>query len=169
MNRSEDLYLTFSKNIETIEKFKEPIAIYINCFDEDDSLSEWIRTEFRDHIDKRFLDFSQKNNALLAFFLGKNSFIDDFRHKYYSSLDADNLLSINEIQFLLQQISGSFHGIIHGFQGQFGDGSCGCITINFSLLRKYQYKKNIYPRQFDELGLISNIMANDPLASICLL
>ncbi len=165
MNRSEDLYLTLSKNIETIEKFKEPIAIYINCFDEDDSLSEWIRTEFSDHIDKGSLIFHKKTMPYWHFSWAKNSFIDDFRHKYYSSLDADNLLSINEIQFLLQQISGSFHGIIHGFQGQFGDGSCGRVTINFSLLRKYQYKNNIYPRQFDELGLISNILANDPLAT----
>src|SRR5690606_25746580 len=52
--------------------------------------------------------------------------------------------------------------LFHGFSGSWGDGTSGRVTLPADLYRKYGYINRIFPRQVDEIGLIANVLKNEP-------
>lgn len=162
MNREEDLKKTLAHNLKIAEKFNGQIKIYINCFDDNNDLYKWIKSNFTSSVYEDILLFT--NLSPLPhwhFSWAKNSFKDIIKEDYYSSLDGDNFLSYEEVKNTLKLIRGSNNILFHGFHGQWGDGSCGRLTVPTKIYKKYGYYNDIYPRQFDEIGFMSRIFFNE--------
>ncbi len=163
MNREEDLRATLAHNLKIAKKFNGQIKIYINCFDNNSDLYNWIKSSFSSSEYEDILLFTcLAPLPYWHFSWAKNSFKDIIKEDYYSSLDGDNFLSHQEVENTLKLIRGSDNILLHGFHGQWGDGTSGRITVPKSLYKKYGYYNDIYPRQFDEIGFISRIFFNEP-------
>lgn len=166
MNRLEDIKSTLHHNISVVAKFRGNVSLYINCFDKDDFLHFWVKSNFQFYLNNNTLKFNKiKPLDFWHFSNAKNSFSKIISEDYYSSLDGDNFLSDEEISETLELINSCHPVVFHGFSGNWGDGSSGRLTIPTEYYRKYGYLSRILPRQFDEMGLISNILANEPDAT----
>ncbi len=163
MHREEDLKKTLAHNLKIAEKFNGQIKIYINCFDDNNDLYNWVKSSFSSSVYEDILFFTCLSPLPhWHFSWAKNSFKDIIKEDYYSSLDGDNFLSYQEVENTLKLIRGSNNILFHGFHGQWGDGSCGRLTVPTKLYKKYGYYDDIYPRQFDEIGFMSRIFFNEP-------
>lgn len=162
MARLDDIKETLIHNLEVMSKFKGQAKIYIICFDDNNELELWLNEN---------IDLSSKLDIInyikyepleyWHFSWAKNSFKDIITEEYYSSLDGDNFLSVEEVEQILSIINSGNDVLFHGFSGIWGDGTSGRITIPTNLFKKYGYLNEIYPRQADELGLIANIVSNE--------
>lgn len=156
MNRDEDLKSTLAHNLSVLEHFKENVKLYINIFADEHSLETWVKGNFSEQIESGVLHITtMKKLEYWHFSWAKNSFQNLIEEDYYSSLDGDNFLSFNLVKSLLDVINKHERVLFHGFSGAWGDGSSGQLTLPKDLYIKYGYLDNIYPRQYDENGLIS--------------
>ena len=163
MNREEDLKATLAHNLKIVEKFNGQVKIYINCFDNNMDLYDWVKSTFSSSVYKDILFFTcLPPLPYWHFSWAKNSFKDIIKEDYYSSLDGDNFLSYNEVKDTLKLIKDHDNILIHGFSGQWGDGTSGRLTIPTHFYKKYGYYNDIYPRQFDEIGFMARIFFNEP-------
>jgi hypothetical protein len=164
LNRLSDLQSTLISNLECIQPYKHLCNLYINCFDDNDEVTSWI---------DKFVDKSLTEGVLSVtkltplkswhFSIAKNSFKSIIKEEYYSSLDGDNFITPTEVENLLYLINKDDDDyLIHGFSGVWGDGSCGRITLPSHFYREIGYLENIYPRQFDEVGLILKLLSAYP-------
>jgi len=163
MNRLDDLRKTLGANLNVLSAFRRA-RMMINVFEETDDTADWIRSEFTGALDSGRLVFNQlppMDEWHMS--RGKNSFQPFLGDEgWYSSLDSDNYLSTDEVVKTKQAIAEFGSCLIHHFSGHWGDGTCGRITVPAGVYRRTGYTKALYPRQFDELSLIANVIAAQP-------
>lgn len=156
MNRDADLKSTLKHNIKVIKKFKGRAVLYVNIFNQTDELSRWVFEIFKNEIEDGVLKLKQSESLRhWHFSWAKNSFKDWIKEDYYSSLDGDNFLTKDLVETLLAVIDKNHPVLFHGFSGKWGDGTSGQLTLPSQLYRELGYLDDIYPRQYDEIGLIA--------------
>lgn len=159
MNRSNDIEATLNENLKILKEFQNETEIIINCFDEDDNLSNYIHQEFRHEIEDGLLTFNNvKKLKHWHFCWAKNSFKSTISSKYYASLDGDNFITRDEVKSTLDICKSVDNALIHLFSGRWGDGTSGRVVIPANLYIKHGYFDELYPRQFDEMALILSIL-----------
>lgn len=162
MNRLDDIQATLAQNLSVVSNFSN-VKIILNLFDSDNLSYEWTLNNFQFYIDKGILEVNKLKPLLFWHFSwAKNSFrelIDD--HGVYSSLDGDNYLCQEEVARTKQIYTELGSSVIHHFTGSWGDGSSGRVSVPSILYKKYGYSNDIYPRQFDEITLIMNILTQE--------
>lgn len=162
MNRDDDLKQTLSENLKVIEAFGGQAVLYINIFSANGSLVEWVENGFGGFIDKGLLKVSLlKPLPHWHFSWAKNSFKGKIQEDYYSSLDGDNFLSHEYVSDLIRLIDSHEKVLFHGFSGKWGDGTSGRVTLPTKHYEKFGYMGRIYPRQYDENGLIARALYGD--------
>jgi len=162
MNRLEDLRKTLPINLNVLKDFRN-VRLMINLFDAGDEASRWVASRFSDALASGHLVVNQlPPMEAWHMSVGKNSFQPFLSEGYYSSLDSDNYLSADEIVKTKQAIAEFGECLVHHFSGQWGDGTCGHITLPVDLYRRTGYTNELYPRQFDELSLIVNAISEQP-------
>jgi hypothetical protein len=162
MDRADDIKATLKNNLDVIERFEGIVKIYINCFDGNNIIHNWVNEIFAEEKYKKLISFNiSPRLAYWHFSWAKNSFQNLITEDYYSSLDGDNFLSLEEVENLLNTVNSEQELVIHGFSGNWGDGTSGRLTVPTRIYRKYGYLNEIYPRQADEIGFLANIIYNE--------
>jgi hypothetical protein len=165
MNRLGDLQATLAHNLNVLADFKGDAELVVNCFDSHPACAEWVHANFGGALDDgRLRFFSLPALPYWHFSRAKNSFAGRIAGRYYSSLDGDNFLSGADVGLSLDIIGEdpSREYLIHHFSGNWGDGSSGRVTVPAELYARSPYIEEIYPRQFDEVGLILRILKEYP-------
>ncbi len=164
LNRADDLIATLEHNLSDNLKFMGSIEFLIIIFDKDDHLYELIVEKYEKHIESRYLRIV-KSKALIRWHFGraKNAFKPYTRGRFYSSLDADNFVTAEETEQILEIYKKHKDKcIIHHFRGVWGDGSCGRVTVPSNLYYKIGYDDSFMPRQFDEIDFILTVLSSVP-------
>lgn len=164
MNRLADIKRTLAHNIEVLKEFDGRAVLIVGCFDEDSACEDFIRSNFSEALESGVLVFyAFPPLAFWHFSWAKNAFRDVVRSRYYSSLDGDNFLSVEDVAATLREIRNPDEEVlIHHFSGNWGDGTSGRITLPTRLYREGPYLDEILPRQFDEIGVILRLLAREP-------
>ncbi|QKK02410.1 MAG: glycosyltransferase family 2 protein [Pseudomonadota bacterium] len=164
MNRLADLKATLGHNLEQISEFWPRVRMIVACFDRSPECVDWIRKEFSSAIDVGHLELRQPAHLEFWHFgRAKNAFRQDFPARYYASLDGDNYLSRAAVAAELALIADDSQDfVIHHFSGRWGDGTSGRITLPGELYVRHGYLEEIFPRQFDEMGVILGLLARYP-------
>lgn len=163
-DRAADLRLTLRQNLDQNHQFETLVEFVVANFDTDDELDCWLRETFVAEIASGYLK-PRRVGHLDPWHFGraKNVFRDHIEGAIYSSLDADNFVSPAETQQILDLHAE--HGrkmLIHHFSGNWGDGTCGRVTLPADLYRSVGYDERALPRQFDEMDLILSALRTDP-------
>ena len=160
MNRLDDLKATLCNNIDVVSRFKD-VFIYINIFDGNSDTLNWVNSSFQQYINKLLFVNKERILPYWHFSWAKNSFAKYLNNGWYSSLDGDNFITEEDIRITKDIISSYPFSIIHHFSGVWGDGTSGRVIVPVSVYKKHGYRNDIYPRQFDEMSLILNIMKKE--------
>jgi hypothetical protein len=155
MNRIDDIKSSLLWNLSIAKKFNN-VEIIIHCFDDNNEAKDWVYKTFKSEIKSGLLIFRSKQPLKdWHFSIAKNSFKNEINGNFYSSLDGDNYITEAEVSNTLSVIE-EFNEkcFMHHWSGQWGDGSSGRITIPRSLYERFGYIDSIFPRQFDEIGLL---------------
>ena len=169
MDRDEDIKKTLSYNLESIKNSKFSSIRLIDFNNDYSQLIEWAKQNFKQSIvDKKLFLHQEPRLKYWHFSIAKNKFKNYIKENYYSSLDGDNYISNNEILDTENIINSHNEVFIHHFSGVWGDGTCGRITLPTYIYKNIGYTENIFPRQFDETGLIVNtIVQNKDITFYC--
>lgn len=159
MNRDEDLKSTLAHNLTVLKNYSGRAKLYVHIFNESNDLLHWVESNFKSDIESGLLVV--KSLAALRYWhfsWAKNSFKSFISEEYYSSLDGDNFLTLDTVSLLFDLIHAHDEVLFHGFSGTWGDGTCGQLTLPTRVYKKYGYLNSIYPRQYDENGLIARAL-----------
>lgn len=163
MNRDDDLKNTLAHNISVLSKFRNRAVLHINIFNDKTNLRDWVIKNFSKYIDYGLIKLNKvRPLSYWHFSLAKNSFRNFIKEDYYSSLDGDNFLSEKNVENLFNLIDRHEKVLFHGFSGKWGDGTSGQLTLPADIYIKYGYINEIYPRQYDEIGLIAQALYGEP-------
>lgn len=164
MNRLDDLKATLAHNLEVLDQFGDKVEIIVACFDKDDTCEHWVLSCFSDAVRVGRLRFYRcKPLRYWHFAWAKNAFSRYVSGRYYSSLDGDNFLSSVEVATCLQLLEDDrLEYVIHHWSGEWGDGTSGRITLPSWAYKEIGYINDLYPRQFDEIGLLIRTLERYP-------
>ncbi len=164
MNRLADLKETLASNLDVVRQFDGAARLHVGCFDADDECARWVHQHFADALEAGWLQFHHFTPLPHWHFCwAKNAFVDVIDADYYSSLDADNYLSADEVTRLIALIEESSAPLlIHHFSGQWGDGTSGRVTLPADLYRERPYLDELMPRQFDEIAVMLKLVVEQP-------
>jgi len=165
MGRLSDIQSTLRKNIEDNAPDRDQVEFIIIVFDKSPGAVEWITTNYSDEIEDGYLKVYHKPENLDFFHFGKakNAFKPYVNGRIYASLDGDNFTGYRGGHHILEVFeANNFNCIFHQFQGDWGDGTCGRVSVSCEDYIDIGYDENFLPRQWDELDLILSTLVNRP-------
>src|SRR5262249_40387469 len=147
---------TLHANLEAHASVRDLVEFLIVVFGDSRDTIAWIKAEFASFMCDDFLRV-EIDHSLDTWHFGKakNSFRHRLRGRFYSSLDGDNFVTMDETQGVLdiaRTTNGYFLG--HHFSGQWGDGTCGRLTLPAEAYWAVGYNSSLLPRQYDEMDMI---------------
>lgn len=164
MNRLKDIQATLRKNLEDNREDRDSIEFIILSFDSDSSTKEWINNNFKEDLDTGYLKFYISDKLKFWHFgKAKNAFKDLMNGEIYASLDGDNYTGYRGGKHILDIFEKyQYKCIFHQFQGDWGDGTCGRVSMAKSEYIEIGYDESFLPRQWDELDAMLSILVNKP-------
>ena len=164
LNRFDDIRVTLRSNIEENRPFENDIEFIVLCFDDDDTVKNWIETEFAPELASGYLRFLSSNALDVWHFpRAKNAFKGHLNGRLHSSLDGDNFVSWRETSIILElldKFGESF--VFHSFTGNHGDGTCGRVTTSTSAFHAVGYDDTLLTQQYDDIDAIVSILGKYP-------
>ncbi|MGF7007766.1 glycosyltransferase family 2 protein [Aminobacter sp. BE322] len=163
-NRLAELEATLRQNLDANRQFGAEVEFVIANFGGDPALDAHVRMNFAPELAAGYLRIVPVERLdPWHFGRAKNVFRDHIAAELYSSLDADNFVSAAETQQILD-LHAEHEGrlLIHHFSGNWGDGTCGRITLPAHLYRSVGYDERSLPRQYDEMDLILSALRAEP-------
>lgn len=155
MDRDDDIKDTLSYNLDSIKHSKLSKIHLIDFNNNCSTIIEWAKKKFKQYIVEKKLYLHQEPKLKYWHFsIAKNRFKKYITSDYYSSLDGDNYISKDEVEYTESLINTSVDVFIHHFSGTWGDGTCGRITLPTYIYKNIGYQENLFPRQFDEVSLM---------------
>ena len=164
MNRLADLKGTLATNLKENECHSNEVEFVVACLSRSDGTANWLETTFPQEIEREYLRVIEIGEpGTWHFGRAKNAFQSHMVGKIYSSLDGDNFVTADETRLLKEVHAeiGRFF-IVHHFAGQWGDGTCGRISMPLELYCTVGYDERFLPRQFDEIDLIVTALHRYP-------
>ena len=164
MNRFDDIKATLQKNLEDNRSSAGRVEFILYCFDADNLVESWIKSNFKDDLYSGFLRFYRSANLdMWHFGRAKNAFKSLMKGRIYASLDGDNYTGFKGGEHIIDVFKEHNHNcIFHQFQGDWGDGTCGRISLTRADYIEIGYDEHFLPRQWDELDTILSILAKYP-------
>ncbi|KAA1008229.1 hypothetical protein FVF58_23120 [Paraburkholderia panacisoli] len=164
MNRLSDIQATLRQNLADNLDDRGEIEFILVCFDKDDKTARWVSDNFRAELASGYLRFYQ-SDSLEAWHFGKakNAFHNLIKGKIYASLDGDNFTGPGGGRHIIDIFEdNAYDCILHQFQGDWGDGTCGRVSLTAEDYRSIGYDDSFLPRQWDELDAILSILVHRP-------
>lgn len=165
LGRLNDLKGTLHFNLQENDLFRNKIEFLVIDFGKSSEIHDWISENFPEELSTGYLRLIKEPNLLDTwhFSKAKNAFRFHMRGDVYSSLDADNFVTSEDTQLLLDTASRHPYGFLyHHFSGNWGDGTSGRVSIPDWVYRRVGYDDRLLPRQFDELDLILGVLKRYP-------
>lgn len=164
MNRLGDLHETLRVNLDQNRHLQEQVEFVVISFDADDSVKNWIESEFKDELLTGYLRFYRSDILDVWHFpRAKNAFKGKLKGHIHSSLDGDNFVSSEEAQILIDlfnRFGESF--VFHSFSGSHGDGTCGRVTTSTRAFYAVGYDDTLLTQQYNDIDLISSTLSKYP-------
>lgn len=164
MNRLADIQATLRQNLEDNRADSDVVEFVVICFDHDHAVERWIRDEFAAELASGYLRF-QRSAALDYWHFGraKNAFRGVFAGRIYASLDGDNFTGPRGGRYIID-VFRRFHYdcVLHQFQGDWGDGTCGRIALSRDDYLDVGYDESFLPRRWDELDVLLSVLTRRP-------
>lgn len=165
MGRMADLQGTLAENLASHAGLEGVVEFLIVLFGPGDETMGWITANHAAQIDSGLLRVVQDDTTLDSwhFAKAKNAFRPHLRGLVYSSLDADNFVTLSETETLLRlqdQHEGYF--LFHHFSGQWGDGTSGRVSLSAAIYREIGYDAALLARQFDEIDFMLRVLQRHP-------
>lgn len=164
MNRLSDLQATLRKNLEDNRAQQDLVEFVVVCFDRGDDTETWIRENFAADLTSGYLRF-YRSCALESWHFGKakNAFRGLARGRIYASLDGDNFTGPGAGQHIIDVFEAeAYDCLFHQFQGDWGDGTCGRVSMTMRDYEDIGYDEQFLARQWDELDAILSTLVNYP-------
>lgn len=164
MNRLGDLQATLRRNLDDNWEQRAQVEFVVACFDKDRRTADWVRANFGPELASGYLRFVH-SDRLTAWHFGraKNAFRELARGRIYASLDGDNFTGPGGGQHIIDVFEANGHDcVFHQFQGEWGDGTCGRVSMTMEDYRQIGYDDDFLPRQWDELDAILSILVHRP-------
>lgn len=164
MNRLSDIQATLRKNLDDNFNDRLQIEFIVVCFDKDDKTQKWIKDNFQEELASGYLRFYQ-SDRLDSWHFGKakNSFREHIKGKIYASLDGDNFTGPSGGRHIIEVFeANNFDCVFHQFQGEWGDGTCGRVSMPTEDYLSIGYDDHFLPRQWDELDALLSILVRHP-------
>ena len=161
MNRLEDLRATLARNLEDNLESKGRVEFVVVCFDQDDEVEGWIKSEFKTELDDEYLRFYRADPLdFWHFGRAKSAFRELMRGRIYASLDGDNFTGFRGGEHIIEVFEAhNYQCVFHQFQGEWGDGTCGRVSLSREDYLAYGYDESFLPRQWDELDAMLSVLA----------
>jgi hypothetical protein len=139
------------------------VEFIVICFDDNNEVSDWIHNNFESELNSGYLQFYQHDDMKNWHFgKAKNAFKKYINGKIYSSLDGDNFTGYRAGKFIFETFKDfNYQCVFHQFQGDYGDGTCGRISLNRDDYLTWGYDNTFLPRQWDELDALLSVLANN--------
>lgn len=164
MNRLDDLKATLAKNLEDNRVSKGRVEFVVVCFDQDDDVENWIKSEFKAELKEEYLRFYRSEPLdFWHFGIAKSAFKDLIRGKIYASLDGDNFTGLHGGEHIIEVFEEhDYKCIFHQFQGEWGDGTCGRVSQSREDYLDFGYDEHFLPRQWDEMDAMLSVLVQRP-------
>lgn len=160
MNRLNDIKATLEQNLADNKIDENAVEFIVASFDSDDATTAWITSNFKNELESGYLRYYHlKTLSSWHFGRAKNSFRNLMSGKIYASLDGDNYTGFRGGRHIIDVFEeNDFNCIFHQFQGDWGDGTCGRVSMNAEDYINIGYDSNFLPRQWDELDAMLSIL-----------
>lgn len=169
MNRLDDLQLTLAENLSANLPYRSRIEFLVIAFEDQPEILPWLRQNFASQMADGYLrTIALPSLPVWHFGQAKNRFRPYLSGRLYSSLDADNFVTDDETELLLDLFDhegATF--MVHHFSGTWGDGSSGRLTMPRWAYRQVGYDEDLMPRQFDEVDAILSTLVRFPGLTLC--
>jgi hypothetical protein len=164
MNRLIDLQATLRRNLDDNRAQRDRVEFIVICFDRNTETADWIQENFTDDLASGYLRFYQLDRLQNWHFgRAKNSFRGIARGRIYVSLDGDNFTGTAGGQHIIDVFEeNGYDCIFHQFQGDWGDGTCGRVSMTMQDYEEIGYDEEFLPRQWDELDAILSVLVHHP-------
>ena len=164
MNRLDDLKATLAKNLEDNRESKGRVEFIVVCFDHDDSVEKWITRTFKTELDEEYLRFYRADPLEFWHFgRAKSAFKDLIRGSIYASLDGDNFTGYRGGEHIIDVFEKhDYKCVFHQFQGEWGDGTCGRVSLSREDYLDFGYDEHFLPRQWDEMDAMLSPLVQRP-------
>jgi hypothetical protein len=162
MNRLSDIKATLRKNLDDNSAHRDRIEFIVVCFDAEDTTFRWVSDNFSDEIATGYLRVYQSNELRQWHFgKAKNAFRNLMRGRIYASLDGDNFTGKNGGRHIIDVFEhNNYDCVFHQFQGDWGDGTCGRVSLTRDDYITFGYDNDFLPRQWDELDAILSVLVH---------
>lgn len=162
MNRLSDIKATLRKNLDDNAACRELIEFIVVCFDADDTTFRWVTENFANEISTGYLRVFQSDELKQWHFgKAKNAFRNLIRGQIYASLDGDNFTGKDGGRHIIDVFEqNNYDCVFHQFQGDWGDGTCGRVSLNRDDYVTFGYDSDFLPRQWDELDAILSVLVH---------
>lgn len=164
MNRFDDIQATLAQNLADNRGSIGRVEFILICFDSDDLVEKWVKANFQDYIESKFLRFYRSSDLnIWHFSKAKNAFKKFIKSRIYASLDGDNYTGFQGGEHIINVFQQhDYNCILHQFQGDWGDGTCGRVALRVEDYIEIGYDNCLLPRQWDELDAMLSIMVRHP-------
>lgn len=170
MNRLDDLRATLARNLEDNRESKGRVEFIVVSFDPDDAVEQWIKQHFKAELEDEYLRFHQAEPLEYWHFgRAKNAFRELMRGRIYASLDGDNFTGYRGGEHIIEVFeSHDYRCIFHQFQGEWGDGTCGRVSLSREDYLDFGYDEQFLPRQWDEMdAMLSTLVQRRDRKYVC--
>lgn len=164
MDRLDDLKSTLGNNLDDNRTLQSAIEFIIICFDRNSATADWVHDNFAEDIAAGYLH-CHRSQLLQKWHFGraKNCFRGLARGRIYASLDADNYTGPSGGRHIIEVFEKNHYNcIFHQFQGDWGDGTCGRVSMPMEDYIKTGYDDTFLPRQWDEMDAILSTLVRNP-------
>ena len=160
MNRLVDLQATLRRNLYDNRAQRDRVEFIVMCFDRGTETADWIQQNFAEELASGYLRFYQSDRLRRWHFgRAKNAFRGIAQGRIYASLDGDNFTGPAGGQHIIDVFeANAYDCIFHQFQGDWGDGTCGRVSMTMQDYEEIGYDDDFLPRQWDELDAILSIL-----------
>jgi hypothetical protein len=162
-NRLSDIKSTLKKNLLDNIKDSDTVEFIVICYDDNGSeTTEWISDNFTEELKSGYLRYYYHDDLPdWHFGKAKNAFKKYIKGKIYASLDGDNFIGVGAGKHIAEIFERHEHNcVLHQFQGNWGDGTCGRISLNAEDYIRWGYDEDFLPRQWDEMDAMLSVLVN---------
>ncbi|GGP50328.1 glycosyltransferase family 2 protein [Shewanella saliphila] len=162
-NRLGDIKSTLKKNLLDNVKDSDIVEFIVICFDDDgNETSKWVQENFPEELKSGYLRYYYHDDLPVWHFgKAKNAFKKYIKGKIYASLDGDNFVGKGAGKHIVEIFERyDYNCVLHQFQGNWGDGTCGRISINAEDYIRWGYDEDFLPRQWDEMDAMLSVLVN---------
>lgn len=163
MGRLDELKQTLEWNLQVVASSGLDVRIVVASFDSDSASFEWVEANFAAYLNSGHLHIHQFQ--ALPFWhrsRAKNAFRTCAPAEYYSSLDANEFLTSQELEALVGLLRRAERQYLVHLSNSSHDASAGRLTFPWEMLLQGPYLTELLPHQFHDAAVVLRLLSEQP-------